>query len=491
MKITCKFGGSSLADADCYERARDILAADKNRKFAVVSAPGKRFDGDVKITDLLYKTYEDVKTLHKTGDSFYKIRDRFYKIAVRFGKEREMNALLDETESEILKNQSSRDFAVSRGEFLSATIFSWVTGFNFIDPTAFLVVDGDEISPFEVDAGGVLKNNFYSSGFLDIPEYSVVAGFYGKDRYGRIKLLSRGGGDVTGALVAFITRSDRYENFTDVDGICAADPKIIKNPKRIDYISLKEAEVLFGSGTGVFNKYALKPLAFTNTEVVIKNTFRESVNLADNSAEKPIEKSDKEKSVGGGYERSNYASLRGGKENKGTVIGPSSARWKCYEKNDSGGVIAISGENGYALIRIERFDLKSDTATFAAKLLTEYGYKICIAEEEQNGITFFVQNKNAVLGALTEINAELSKRYGRAAMSTRDNLSLITAVLREENDKTNVGAAELGSAALNKENIPIVLGYADNSKLCFAVNSSDYKKAVRVLYDVFILKSYQ
>lgn len=491
MKITCKFGGSSLADADCYERARDILAADKSRKFAVVSAPGKRFDGDVKITDLLYKTYGDVKTLHKTGDAFLKIRERFLEIAVRFGKEREMNALLDKTEFEILKNQSSRDFAVSRGEFLSATIFSWITGFNFIDPTAFLAADGDEISPFEVDESGVLKNNFYSSGFLEIPEYSVVAGFYGKDRYGRIKLLSRGGGDVTGSLVAFVTRSDRYENFTDVDGVCAADPKIIKNPKRIDYISFKEAEVLFGSGTGVFNKYALKPLAFTNTEVVIKNTVLESVKSFKNIDKNTDKEKCVKKSVDGCYERRNHVSLCGGQENKGTVIGPAAARWKGYGKNADGGVIAISGETGYALIRIESFDLKSDTASFAAKLLTEYGYKICIAEENLNGLTFFVQNENAVLGALTEINAKLSKRCGRAVLSSHDNLSLITAVLREGTGKTNLRAAELGLAALNRENIPIVFSCADSTKLRFAVNSSDYKKAVRVLYDVFILKSYQ
>ncbi|MBS1456329.1 MAG: hypothetical protein HP008_04640, partial [Clostridia bacterium] len=260
--ITCKFGGSSLADKDGFLKAAEIVLSDKNRKYIVVSAPGKRSEEDVKITDALINFTKEAPFTEAREKAFSYVEKRILSIANGLGAGEFIGTCLAEIKLKINEHPFYNDYIISRGEYLSAKIFSYITGYKFISPENFI----------SVDENGVYVNSVSD---LSLPEYSVIPGFYGKDKYGRIKTLKRGGGDVTGSIVAEMTNSALYENFTDVDGVYAISPKIIKLQKPLKFLSYGELEVLAGSGAEVFSEDAIYPLKVKNIPVAIKNTSKE------------------------------------------------------------------------------------------------------------------------------------------------------------------------------------------------------------------------
>ena len=228
--ITCKFGGSSLADKDGFLKAAKIVLSDKNRKYIVVSAPGKRYEKDIKITDGLINFTKETPFTEAREKAFSYVENRILSIANGLGAGEFIKTCFAEIKPKFDKNPFYNDYIISRGEYLSAKIFSYITGYTFIPPEKFI----------SVDENGVYKNTVI--GFY-LPEYSVIPGFYGKDKYGRIKTLKRGGGDVTGSVVAEMTNSDLYENFTDVDGVYAISPKIVRKQNPLKFLSYDELEV--------------------------------------------------------------------------------------------------------------------------------------------------------------------------------------------------------------------------------------------------------
>ena len=218
----CKFGGTSMADGNIIVEVKKIMESDKDRRFAVVSAPGKRYSGDVKVTDLLYSCQSELNETGGISKSFPAVRARFLDIARQLNLKTDIGAVLDETERRIV-SENSTDFTASRGEYLSARVFAEVSGAKFID--------SEEVIFFKAD--GTLdgaKSYKAISEAVDGVKLAVFPGFYGKGADGRVKTFSRGGSDITGAVVARAVNATLYENWTDVSGFLACDPHIVDPP---------------------------------------------------------------------------------------------------------------------------------------------------------------------------------------------------------------------------------------------------------------------
>ena len=220
-----KFGGSSVADGIQLTKTKQIIEQDPDRKYLVVSAPGKRFEGDNKITDLLYlcKTHIDHNLPY--DQIFQVVCDRYMAVEVNLGIDVDLLKYLDEIK-ENLKNNPTADYVASRGEFLNAVVVAAFLGFDFVDTAPLIKFDSrGKIMMEETDKA--LREELLKH------ENAVLPGFYGSTPDGNIKTFSRGGSDITGALVARALKADVYENWTDVSGFLMADPRIVKNPKQI------------------------------------------------------------------------------------------------------------------------------------------------------------------------------------------------------------------------------------------------------------------
>lgn len=266
MIKVCKFGGTSMADGITMLRVRKIIESDAARRYVVVSAPGKRFGGDVKVTDLLYETYENVAVRGETGEAFEKICDRFRGIVSELGLEMDIDGLLAATQKDILR-EATPDFCASRGEYLSARIMAQLLDVPFIDARDTVRFGADGRLDGE-------KTYALLAAALKGKKRAVVSGFYGEDVNGKVKTFSRGGSDISGAIVARAAGAGLYENWTDVSGFLACDPRIVDNPVPIRALSYKELRELSYMGANVLHSESIFPVREADIPICIKNTFR-------------------------------------------------------------------------------------------------------------------------------------------------------------------------------------------------------------------------
>ena len=262
-----KFGGSSVADAIQIRKLRDIVSADESIKYVVVSAPGKRYADDSKVTDLLYlcKTHIEHKIPYE--QIFQVIYDRFMAVEADLGVDVNIKAELRTIKKDI-EEGASVDYIASRGEYLNAKIIAAYLGFDF--------VDAKEIIKFN-EKGKLMEDltNDLIGKTLQKHESAVIPGFYGeKLEDGAIKTFSRGGSDITGALVARGVDAEVYENWTDVSGFLMADPRIVNNPKPIEKISYMELRELSYMGASVLHEDAIFPAKVAGIPINIRNTNR-------------------------------------------------------------------------------------------------------------------------------------------------------------------------------------------------------------------------
>ena len=220
-----------MADANSIRQVKNIIEADASRRYVVVSAPGKRFKDDIKITDMLYRCYDEVVEFGNCKKSFSIIRERFVQIVKDLNLSLDINAVLDKTEQEI--NQSKcPDFSASRGEYLSAIIAADFLGYEFVDAADMI----------RFDSHGKLNNDYTADKVynrLQKAERAVIPGFYGRNFQGEIKTFSRGGSDITGSIIANGVKAELYENWTDVSGFLVCDPRIVPEAKAINQITYK------------------------------------------------------------------------------------------------------------------------------------------------------------------------------------------------------------------------------------------------------------
>ena len=237
MKKVVKFGGSSLASAEQFKKAADIIHADSSRVYVVPSAPGKRFNGDTKVTDLLISAYEKAVAGEDTAEVLAEIRARYDEIITDLGM---TDFSLEDDFEEIrrhLKEEPSRDYIASRGEYLNGKVMAAYLGSEFIDAKDVIFFNE------EGNLNSYKTQKVLGAKLAETPR-AVIPGFYGQGKDGKVKTFSRGGSDVTGSVVAAACRADIYENWTDVSGCLVCDPRLIKDPPTIRYITYRELREL-------------------------------------------------------------------------------------------------------------------------------------------------------------------------------------------------------------------------------------------------------
>lgn len=256
-----KFGGSSLADAAHFENAAKIIRSDRTRKYLVVSAPGKRSPSDTKITDLLL---ESLASAHR--DSIIEtVAERFQDIIRELG----LKLSIEDDVAQMKKaaRLGLRDFLLSRGEYLSAKIMAAFLGYDFIDACEGIFFD----APYRCNWAETQKR---MAQLLKKSRHAVIPGFYGADPNGNVCTFLRGGSDITGAIVASAAGADVYENWTDVSGVLAADPRITPNPQLIQTITYGQLRTFAHLGAQVLHEDAIAPCKKSGIPILIKNTDR-------------------------------------------------------------------------------------------------------------------------------------------------------------------------------------------------------------------------
>ncbi|AKL94221.1 aspartate kinase [Clostridium aceticum] len=259
-----KFGGTSLADAGQFRKVQNIIQWDETRRYVIPSAPGKRYKEDTKVTDLLYLCHAQLQHQVNFDDTFNKICDRYLEIVTDLELSLDLKPYLIEIKSTMEKG-ASLDYIASRGEYLNAIILSSLLDYEFIDAGEVICFDKDHSLNLELTEKKLQER-------LSISERAVIPGFYGSLPSGDVKIFSRGGSDITGALVARAVSACVYENWTDVAGLLMTDPNIVKDPKPIQEITYRELRELSYMGASVLHEETIFPVLDAGIPINIRNT---------------------------------------------------------------------------------------------------------------------------------------------------------------------------------------------------------------------------
>ena len=435
MKKVVKFGGSSLASAEQFNKVKSIITADPHRRYVIPSAPGKRFSDDTKVTDMLYDCYDTAVNGKNFEEKLDKIHARYQEIIDGL----HLNLSLDEEFEKIFEyfqNGAGVNYAASRGEYLNGIIMAHYLGFDFID--AAEVIFFDEKGEFDSE-----KTNNILSMRLEKTEHAVIPGFYGAMPNGTIKTFSRGGSDITGSIVARAVKADLYENWTDVSGFLVTDPRIVENPEPIEIITYRELRELAYMGASVLHDEAIFPVRREGIPINIKNT---------NDPSAP-----------------------------GTLIVESTCKKPKYT------ITGIAGKKGFASVNLEKDRMNTEIG-FGRRVLSVF---------EENGLSFehipsgidtmsvFVQQSDFEEKE-QKILAGLHRNVVPDFLEIHSNIALIAVVGRGM--KSTEGTAGKLFTALAKEDINIRMIDQGSSELniIIGVNEKDFEKATKAIYYAFI-----
>lgn len=431
-----KFGGSSVADALQIGKIKNIIENDPDIHYVVVSAPGKRFSDDSKVTDLLYLCKAHIEHNLPYQQIFQVICDRFMAVEVNLG----VNVGLKEEFEEIRKNLeagASADYIASRGEHLNAMLIAAYLGFDFVDSSR--IVRFDEKGRFMEDL-----TNKEIAGELKHHERAVIPGFYGAKVDGTIKTFSRGGSDITGALVARAVGADVYENWTDVSGFLMADPRIVKDPKPISTVSYKELRELSYMGASVLHEDAIYPARIANIPINIRNTNEP--------------------------------------ENPGTMITSEPA------KLEEGQIIAgIAGSKDFTVITMYKALLSSERG-FIRKMsgvLEDFDIPIEHIPSGVDTLSVVISNKQ-LGGKLEDILDEFERQLKPDHMEVSDDIALIATVGAGMSLRTGVSAKLFTALAEKKVNIRMIDQGSSEMNIIVGVENKDFEKAIRAIYGAFV-----
>ena len=431
-----KFGGSSVADALQIGKIKNIIENDSDIHYVVVSAPGKRFSDDSKVTDLLYLCKAHIEHNLPYQQIFQVICDRFMAVEVNLG----VNVGLKEAFEEIRKNLeagASADYIASRGEHLNAMLIAAYLGFDFVDSSR--IVRFDEKGRFMED----LTNKEIAED-LKHHERAVIPGFYGAKVDGTIKTFSRGGSDITGALVARAVGADVYENWTDVSGFLMADPRIVKDPKPISTVSYKELRELSYMGASVLHEDAIYPARIANIPINIRNTNEP--------------------------------------ENPGTMITSEPA------KLEEGQIIAgIAGSKDFTVITMYKALLSSERG-FIRKMsgvLEDFDIPIEHIPSGVDTLSVVISNKQ-LGGKLEDILDEFERQLKPDHMEVSDDIALIATVGAGMSLRTGVSAKLFTALAEKKVNIRMIDQGSSEMNIIVGVENKDFEKAIRAIYGAFV-----
>ena len=269
-KVVAKFGGSSLADANQINKVKEILFASDDRKYCVVSASGKRYKDDEKITDLLINLHNNKDDQKKQKEIFEKIKERYVdivkKLGISYDVVTELNCILNES-----KDKLTRDYLASRGEYLSAKILSIYFDAIFLDMKGLIIFTDDKKVDYDTSFKNI-KGAIEKIESENTNKKIIIPGFYGSTKDGEIITFSRGGSDITGAIVARAVEANLYENWTDVSGVMFEDPRVVDNAPTIEYVTYTELRELSYMGANVLHEETVYPVSKVGIPVHILNT---------------------------------------------------------------------------------------------------------------------------------------------------------------------------------------------------------------------------
>ncbi len=433
--IVSKFGGSSVADVIQLAKLKSIIEADEKRKIVIVSAPGKRFDQDSKVTDLLYlcKTHIDHNIDYR--QIFQVVKDRFMALSMSLHIEVDLEKEFDIIEQRLSEGVGEA-YIASRGEYLTALLVSAYLGYDFVDTEGLICFD-QRGKLMEEETNARLAEE------LARHERAVLPGFYGSDQEGKVQTFSRGGSDITGALVARAIKAEVYENWTDVSGFMMADPKIVKDPLLIDVISYKELRELSYMGASVLHEDAIHPARAGRIPIRIKNT---------NEPDHP-----------------------------GTLI-VSDATERAEDKIITG----IAGSKDFIVIAIYK-NMMSAEAGFLRRclsILEDYGIPV---EHMPSGIdtVSIVLSKKKINGKLEDIIEEMKRRVNPDSLDVYDNMALIATVGRGMSARPGVSATLFTALYKAGVNIRMIDQGSSEMNIIVGVENVDMEKSIRAIYDAF------
>lgn len=436
MNKVVKFGGSSLASAEQFQKVGVIIRSDKERKFVVPSAPGKRSSDDTKVTDMLYACYALADKGEDFSKALEKIKERYQEIIDGLGLKLSLDKEFQTIEKNF-KQKAGSDYAASRGEYLNGIIMAKYLGYTFVDAAEVIRFKEDG----EHDAE---ETNRLMRERLTGVDSAVIPGFYGAYADGRVKTFSRGGSDITGSIVARAIKANVYENWTDVSGVLVADPRIIFKPQGIETITYRELRELCYMGFNVLHEDAIFPVRSEGIPINIRNT--------------------------------------NAPEDNGTWIVESTCQKPKYV------ITGIAGKKGFCAVNIEKAMMNSEIG-FGRKVLQAFEENEISFEHVPSGIDTmtvfvhqdeFMHKEQKVVSGIhrladpdaIDIEADLAliAVVGRGMKSTRGTAGRIFSALAHAN--VNVKMIDQGSSELN-----IIIG----------VTNADFETAIKAIYDIFVI----
>ncbi len=430
-----KFGGSSLASAEQFQKVAAIIKADTARRYVVPSAPGKRFDDDTKVTDMLYQCYRLASKGLPFEELFEQIKERYLEII----RDLKLDLDLEDEFRHIrtsFEHKAGRDYAASRGEYLNGKILAHYLGFDFIDAAEIIFFDEQGIFASEI-TNEVVKN------CLNNHHNAVIPGFYGSMPNDTIKTFSRGGSDITGSIVARATSADLYENWTDVSGFLVADPRIVDNPDVINVVTYRELRELSYMGATVLHEDAIFPVRKAGITINIRNT-----NHPDDPGTFIVARPDHEK----------------------------------HRKIITG----IAGKKGFSVISIEKDRMNQEIGFGRRMLEVLEKHNICF-EHLPSGIDTMsvVLSTSDLKDQENQIVSELYRALNPDSIDVERGLALIAVVGRRMIATPGVAARLMAAAAREKVNIRMIDQGSSELNIIIGVNEEDFEKVVRAIYEEF------
>lgn len=436
MKKVVKFGGSSLANAEQFQKVGDIIRSDESRRYVVPSAPGKRFSADTKVTDLLYTCYGKAEAGENFTDVLTEIKGRFYEIIKGLNLDLSLEEEFRQIEADF-KAHAGNEYAASRGEFLNGKVMAAYLGYEFIDSAT--VIRFDKNGNFDAD-----KTDKLLSKRLQKCERAVVPGFYGGMEDGTVKTFSRGGSDVTGSLVAKAIHADIYENWTDVSGFLVTDPRIVDNPAVIETITYRELRELSYMGATVLHEDAIFPVRKEGIPINIRNTNRP--------------------------------------EDKGTFIVESTCRKPKYV------ITGIAGKKGFCSINIEKSMMNSEIG-FGRKVLQVFEDQGISFEHVPSGIdtmTVYV-HQDEFEEKEQQVIAGIHRAVQPDFVEMESDLALIAVVGRGMKSQRGTAGRVFSALAHAHVNVKMIDQGSSELNIIIGVENRDFETAVKAIYDIFVL----
>lgn len=436
MLKVAKFGGSSMADAAHYKRIKEIIASDTARRVVIVSAAGKRSADDNKITDLLYLCYAHLQYGVSCDSIFQLIRDRYCNIRDELGLktdlETEFNALWQKMMQGI-----SRDELVSRGEYFSAKLMAEYLGYTFLDAARWLYFHYDGT----VDQG----KSYATLRALVKDKRVVIPGFYGLMPDGKIRTLTRGGSDITGALAAAALDADVYENWTDVSGVLMADPRIVDSPKCIDRATYSELRQLSYSGAQVLHEMTVFPVREKNIPLNIRNT--------------------------------NEPNHPGTLISEEFIEAPNSQRF----------ITGIAGKRDFTIITISKKGMAGATGTLRSILgvFERNSVSISYTPSGIDCVSLAVPTEKLSPHLYTIVD-ELRAEIKPDSIKVTDSIAIIAVVGRKMAFRAGTSGKIFAALGQHGINIRMISQGPEELNIIIGVDNKDYADTIRVLYNAFV-----